>query len=167
METQPITEAMIWDILQTVPDPEIPVVSVVDMGIIQSIAIGETGTVHIQMTPTFAGCPAIAMMQQGIQAALEAAGIGEAQVDVVFAPAWTSDRIGEHGRRKLAEFGLAPPPPLAGRGEGAVIMLMEQIACPFCNSTQTHLESPFGPTLCRAIYYCDSCQQPFELFKPL
>lgn len=162
-----VTSQHIWEILQTVPDPEIPTVSVVELGIIQQVAVDKNGAVSVKMTPTFAGCPAIAMMQESIQDALNAAGIEVVNVEVVFHPPWTSDCITEAGRRKLEEFGVAPPPKLQGRGEGAVIMLMERIACPFCGSTQTRLDTPFGPTLCRAMYFCDSCRQPFEMFKPL
>ncbi len=160
-------EAQVWEVLQSVPDPEIPTVSVVELGIVHEVAVGPDGSVRVAMTPTFAGCPATEMMQQDIREALAGAGVTEIAVDVVFDPPWTSDRISAEGRRKLKEFGLAPPPPVQGRGDGAMILLVEQIACPFCDATNTRLESPFGPTLCRAIYYCNSCKQSFEMFKPL
>lgn len=160
-------EAQIWAILQTVADPEIPVLSVVDMGIIQSVEISGGGEVRVAMTPTFAGCPALEMMQSDIRAALNGAGYTTIQIDVVLDPPWTSERMSEDGRRKLKEFGLAPPPRMQGGTDGAMLLFMEAITCPFCDSTNTRLESPFGPTLCRAIYYCNGCHQPFELFKPL
>lgn len=162
-----ITEDQIWELLQTVPDPEVPVISVVELGIIQRVEVEESGAVRIAMTPTFAGCPAVEMMQNDMRTALESANISDVQIEIVYDPAWTSDRITEEGRRKLKAFGLAPPPPLLGRSDGSMILLVEQIECPFCESKQTRLESPFGPTLCRAIYYCNSCKQSFELFKPL
>jgi len=162
-----ITEAQIWKLLQTVPDPEVPVISVVELGIIQYVDVSESGAVHIAMTPTFAGCPAVEMMQNDMRSALDSANITDVRIDIVYDPPWTSDRITDDGRRKLKEFGLAPPPPLQGRTDGSMILLVEQIECPFCDSKQTRLESPFGPTLCRAIYYCNACNQSFELFKPL
>lgn len=160
-------EAQIWQILESVADPEIPVISVVDMGIIQGVAISADGTVRVSMTPTFAGCPALEMMQTDIRSALQVAGYEQVQVDVVLNPPWTSERISAEGRRKLKEFGLAPPPPMQGGTDGAMLLFLDAIGCPFCDSTNTRLESPFGPTLCRAIYYCNNCHQPFELFKPL
>lgn len=160
-------EAQIWAILQTVADPEIPVLSVVDMGIIQGVEINEGGVIRVAMTPTFAGCPALEMMRSDIRTALSEAGYTAIQIDVVLDPPWTSERMSEDGRRKLKEFGLAPPPRMQGGTDGAMLLFMEAITCPFCDSTNTRLESPFGPTLCRAIYYCNGCHQPFELFKPL
>ncbi|MCB9435668.1 MAG: phenylacetate-CoA oxygenase subunit PaaJ [Anaerolineales bacterium] len=160
-------DAQIWQLLESVSDPEIPVISVVDMGIIQGVAVSADGTVQVSMTPTFAGCPALEMMQADIRAALEGAGYERVQIDVVLNPPWTSERISTEGRRKLKEFGLAPPPPMQGGVDGAMLLFLDAIGCPFCDSTNTRLESPFGPTLCRAIYYCNNCHQPFELFKPL
>lgn len=164
---KPLTEERIWQILDTVPDPEIPVVSMVDLGIIQGVNMTETGGVHIQMTPTFSGCPALEMMQDNIREALAAEGVVEVEIKIVLDPPWTSDRISDQGRQKMAEFGIAPPQHIRGRGDGAVIMFLEDVACPFCQSKNTKMENPFGPTLCRAIYYCHNCQQAFELFKPL
>lgn len=162
-----IDEKTVWGILETVADPEIPTVSIVELGIIQAVQLGTDNAVQIKMTPTFAGCPAIHMMQENIQEALGHAGIQDVLIELVFDPPWTSDRITESGRQKMAKIGIAPPPHLHGRGDGAMIMLVENIACPFCNSSKTHLDAAFGPTLCRAIYRCDDCHQPFELFKPL
>lgn len=162
-----LTTQTIWQILDTIPDPEIPVISMVELGIIQEVTLHANDAVQIIITPTFSGCPAMSIMQENIIEALSAEGIDEVTIKIVLDPPWTSDRIGEDARRKMAEFGIAPPHLLHGRGDGATIMLMEAVECPFCHSTHTRLESPFGPTLCRAIYYCHTCQQPFELFKPL
>lgn len=162
-----LTEAQIWEILDTVPDPEIPVVSMVDLGIIQTVQLAETGDVHIQMTPTFSGCPALEMMQDNVREALVNAGLEHVEIEIVLDPPWTSDRISAKGRQKMAEFGIAPPQKIQGRDSGAVIMFLDEVACPFCQSKNTKMENPFGPTLCRAIYYCHDCQQAFELFKPL
>ena len=153
----------VWSALETVTDPEIPVLSVVEMGIIADARIAN-GHVTVEMTPTFAGCPALDVMRKNISEAVRSAGFDDVRVDVVFDPPWTSDRITAQGRRKLKEFGLAPP----GRACGEISEeSLSRVNCPFCDSADTTLESIFGPTLCRAIHYCNSCLQSFEQFKPV
>ncbi|MCB0076801.1 MAG: phenylacetate-CoA oxygenase subunit PaaJ [Anaerolineales bacterium] len=169
--TQPITEAAVWSALDAVTDPEIPVVSVVELGIIQGVTVDAQG-VTVAMTPTFAGCPALYLMQEEIAQAVVDLGLSPEQVQVQLQldPPWSSERITESGRVKLASIGLAPPErvPSAG-GLIAVdeIMLADGVECPFCHSHATELESPFGPTMCRSLYYCHGCKQPFEKFKAL
>jgi ring-1,2-phenylacetyl-CoA epoxidase subunit PaaD len=153
-----------WQALATVADPEIPVLSVVDMGMIVGVRC-EAGRVVVDLTPTFAGCPALETISGNIAMALAREGLGEARVNLVYDPPWSSDRISEEGRRKLLEFGLAPPARDCG---GAVDEAMiAAAACPYCGSSDTVLESIFGPTLCRAIHYCNACRQSFEQFKPV
>jgi ring-1,2-phenylacetyl-CoA epoxidase subunit PaaD len=164
---KPLTTEAILTLLETIADPEIPAISIVDLGIIQAVSIADDGKVTVDMTPTYAGCPALHMMQAEIIETLHAAGVADVQVNIVFDPPWSSDRISVAGRQKMQEFGIAPPPRLQGGKDGAMLLFLEAITCPFCQSSQTHLENPFGPTSCRAIYYCDNCHQPFELFKPL
>jgi ring-1,2-phenylacetyl-CoA epoxidase subunit PaaD len=156
------TEA-IWKILDEVKDPEIPVVSVVEMGLIREIAFSGDRLI-VTMSPTFAGCPALQVMQAEIAHRLKDAGTPEVDVRVTYTPPWTSDWITETGRQKLKSFGLAPPPRHDGRLEEA---LAEAVNCPYCGSTETNLKNDFGSTLCRAIYTCNRCKQPFERFKPL
>ncbi|MBI5763830.1 MAG: phenylacetate-CoA oxygenase subunit PaaJ [Planctomycetes bacterium] len=154
---------MIWAALDTVTDPEIPVISIVEMGMVPSVLVDGDATV-VRMTPTFAGCPALDVIRQNIVAAVKNAGYENVRVDVVFDPPWTSDRITDVGREKLKSFGLAPP----GAACGSINELrIAEAACPLCDSTNTTLESIFGPTLCRAIHYCNDCQQSFEQFKPV
>ena len=153
----------VWSALETVADPEIPVISVVEMGIIADARVVD-GRVTVEMTPTFAGCPALDVMRKDIGEAVRAAGFSDVTVDVVFDPPWTSDRISAEGRRKLKEFGLAPPARACGEISEASLA---RVSCPFCDSADTTLESIFGPTLCRAIHYCNSCRQSFEQFKPV
>jgi ring-1,2-phenylacetyl-CoA epoxidase subunit PaaD len=117
------------------------------------------------MTPTFAGCPALDVMRDSIAEAVRAEGYDDVRVDVVFNPPWTTDRITPDGRRKLKEFGLAPPGKCGTTGPS--MESLRQVACPYCDSTDTDLESIFGPTLCRAIHYCNACRQSFEQFKPV
>lgn len=153
----------VWRAISTVTDPEIPVLSVVELGIIPDAWIAD-GRVTVQMCPTFAGCPALDLMRESIRSAVQAAGFPDVTVQVVFDPPWSSDRISEEGRRKLKEFGLAPP---AKCGSGITEELIRRTSCPYCDSTNTTLESIFGPTLCRAIHYCNACRQSFEQFKPV
>lgn len=153
----------IWEILEQVKDPEIPVVSVVEMGLIRNVGI-DGDKVIITMTPTFAGCPALQVMKQAVEENLKDSGAQEVEVKMTFSPPWSSDWILPEGRRKLKEFGLAPPQRHGGDVQAG---LMEAVTCPYCDSQKTTLKNSFGPTLCRAIYYCENCQQPFEQFKPL
>jgi len=165
-------EKQVWTILDTVTDPEIPVVSLVELGIIQKVEVRD-GEVYVAMTPTFAGCPALDVMKQDIRAAFVAQGLAkdELRIEIVLDPAWTSERISETGRQKLKEIGLAPPERVPANGGiialDSILLLGDGIVCPFCDSRDTQLESPFGPTMCRALYYCHTCQQPFEKFKAL
>ncbi|MDX6438857.1 MAG: ring,2-phenylacetyl-CoA epoxidase subunit PaaD [Gaiellaceae bacterium] len=160
-----MTEAAVWDALGEIPDPEIPVISLVDLGVVKDVAV-EGKHVRIGFTPTFMGCPALDAMRTQMEAAVTALG-GEPQVDVLLDDSWSTDRITPAGREKLREAGFAPPPP---RATSAPTLLQLQKAvhrCPYCNSTETRLENIFGPTPCRSLRYCTSCKQPFEQFKTI
>ncbi len=160
-------ERAVWEALNEVPDPEIPTVSVVDLGIVRSVEIdGEL--LRVELLPTFVGCPAIDLIHQAVEARL--AGLARrVEVEVSFAEPWTSDRITDEGRRKLRESGFAPPTPHATGPAGqplfATITTRPTATCPYCGSADTMMENAFGPTLCRAIFYCNRCRQPFEQFK--
>ena len=156
-------EQAVWDLLDRVKDPEIPVVSVVEMGIIRRIEI-EGRSVTVAMTPTFSGCPALNAMQSEIISVLKQAGFEDVAIQITHDPSWTSDWITPEARQKLKTFGLAPPPIHNGK---FAILLLETVHCPYCDSTNTSIKNSFGSSLCRAIYYCNDCQQPFEQFKPL
>ena len=165
MSTQTLEDA-VWEALASVPDPEIPPVSVVDMGMVRDVTV-DGAHVTARILPTFTGCPAIPIIRKDVTEALSAVpGIHEVTVDFTFDPPWTSDRITTEGRRKLTEFGLAPP-----TGEGPVLIanigLPAFAVCPFCGSKDTVNENAFGPTPCRALYYCNACRNPFEQFKPV
>jgi len=158
-----LTPDQIWLALDEVKDPEIPVVSVVEMGIVRKVAVAE-GKVTVTMTPTFSGCPALHVMKADIENRLRQLGIETVEVIVILTPRWTTDWITEEARAKLKAFGLGPPP----RHNGDVEIFFLDIAlCPYCGSNHTTLKNTFGPTLCRTIYYCNACQQPFEQFKPV
>ncbi len=160
-----VTEAAVWEALSEIPDPEIPVISLVDLGVVKSVEIdGEH--VRIEFTPTFLGCPALETMKGQMEAAIEDLG-AEAQVDVVLDDSWSTDRITADGREKLREAGFAPPTP---RAAGATTLLQLQskaFRCPYCGSSETRLDNIFGPTPCRSVRYCASCRQPFEQFKTI
>ena len=166
MSTLTSLEVAVWDALASVKDPEIPAVSVVDMGMIRDVEVHRS-RVRVVVLPTFTGCPAIPVIRDDVAAAIERIeDVEEVVVEFSFEPAWTTDRITEQGRERLREFGLAPP-----TGTGPVLItsigLPEIAVCPFCSSTDTKNENPFGPTPCRALYYCNSCRNPFEQFKPV
>lgn len=159
-------EPAVWDALARVADPEIPAVSVVDMGMIEEVSVSGDD-VRVVVLPTFTGCPAIAEIVSDVRDAVESIeGVGAVEVATTFTPPWTTDRITEQGRSRLKRFGLAPP-----TGAGPVLIteigLPKIATCPFCGSTDTHNENAFGPTPCRSLYYCEACRNPFEQFKPV
>lgn len=158
-----LTPNQILAALQSVKDPEIPVVSIVEMGLIAEVQTGPD-SVCVKITPTFAGCPAVEVMRAESEKRIKDLGIGEVSVQITFDPPWDSNRISPEGRRKLKDFGLAPPRPHTGQLD---LIQLELVNCPYCGSADTRLESAFGPTLCRAIHYCHACRQSFEQFKPL
>jgi ring-1,2-phenylacetyl-CoA epoxidase subunit PaaD len=157
------SEARLWEILQEVKDPEIPVVSLVELGIVRAVDVDDR-RVQVTLTPTFSGCPALQVMVADVIARLEAAGYERVEVTLSYDPPWTSDWITPQARQKLKEFGLAPP---ARHGGNLQLLIPEVVACPYCDSTDTELKNSFGATLCRAIYVCHACRQPFEQFKAI
>lgn len=158
-----ITEEAILLALQEVKDPEIPAISVVDLGIVTRISVIDNA-IHVSITPTFVGCPAIDVMKRDVERALSTLGASSVLVDVNYDIPWSSNRVSERGRAALLQHGLAPPQPYTVEFE---LDVLNDTACPFCGSRNTTLKSPFGPTLCRSLHYCNSCSQAFEGFKPL
>ncbi len=155
MHTTPSLEQEIWETLETIEDPELPI-TVTDLGLIEQVQVAG-GRVRVQLIPTYSACPAIEVMRQDIRAKLRnLPGVEEVTVEVTFAEPWTMARMTERGRRRLVEYGFSMP----------VRRTAEPAVCPFCGSTNTVLENPFGPSLCRAIYYCRDCRNPIERFKP-
>ncbi|HZQ08335.1 MAG TPA: 1,2-phenylacetyl-CoA epoxidase subunit PaaD [Anaerolineae bacterium] len=153
----------IWRALDSVMDPEIPVVSVVEMGIVRDVQM-QDDRVIVSMTPTFAGCPALDMMRNAIEEKLREIGVERVEIKTVLNPPWSSDWIAASARAKLKLIGLAPPPLHGGNVQ---LFFLDEVTCPYCGSTKTRVKNNFGPTLCRAIYFCRNCHQPFEQFKPL
>lgn len=158
-----MTTQQIYEWLEAVKDPEIPVLSLVDLGVITEVEV--TGdNVKIEMTPTFVGCPALDYMKDEVETLLKSKGISTVQVEVNYKKAWSSDLISEKGRVALKKYGFAPPP---SAHVFADLEILETAICPRCNNTNTEMKSPFGPTLCRSIYYCHDCKEAFEQFKPV
>lgn len=145
-------------------DPEIPTISLVELGVVTGVEVGDDGAVRVTMTPTFVGCPAMDYMKRDVEERLRSLGIERFSVEVNFDVAWSTNLITDEGRKRLLEHGLAPPPMFEGMLE---LDVLSDIACPFCGSRNTTLQSPFGPTLCRTIHYCRGCSQAFEGFKPI
>jgi ring-1,2-phenylacetyl-CoA epoxidase subunit PaaD len=158
-----VTADAVWAALAELPDPELPVVSLVELGVIGDVEV-QDGRVRVEFAPTFLGCPALELMRDQIAARVTALG-AETQVDVV--DDWTTDRITPAGREKLRAAGLAPPAPRAATAPQLLQLHSRAFRCPYCGSTETHLENIFGPTPCRSLRYCDACRQPFEQFKTI
>ena len=149
---------IVWDVLETVMDPEVPALSVVDLGIVRDVDVDEDGTVTVSITPTYSGCPAMHVIEDDIVSALHEAGWPKVNVRAVYSPAWTTDWIGPEARQKLEAYGIAAP---------TLVPLQRRVACPFCASRETVMRSEFGPTACKSLMFCNACQQPFELFKAI
>jgi ring-1,2-phenylacetyl-CoA epoxidase subunit PaaD len=160
-----VTADDVWAALAEIPDPEIPVISLVDLGVIKDVEVKD-GHVRIDFTPTFMGCPALEPMKVAIERKVADVG-AEPEVRVILDDSWSSDRITPEGREKLREAGFAPPSPRPAGKLDLVQLQTGVFRCPYCGSTETRLENLFGPTPCRSIRYCDSCRQPFEQFKTL
>lgn len=161
MQTSLPSVAEIWSWLDSVADPEIPVLSVIDLGIVRDISWTEQGgdsILIVTITPTYSGCPATAVIKEDIRKALQERGLSRVQIEARLAPAWTTDWMTERGRCRLLEYGIAPP---GSRGYDS----SKSVPCPRCRSTDTRLVSQFGSTACKAFYICNSCLEPFDYFK--
>ena len=159
-----------WDVLATVLDPEVPALSLRDLGIVRDVVDDGAG-LEVVLTPTYSGCPATEVISQSVIDALTEAGLGPVRITMQRAPAWTTDWISDDGRRKLREYGIAPPGPVEP-GQGVPIRLVGRLSatpvpCPRCGSTNTERLSAFGATACKSLYRCVACREPFEHFKPI
>ena len=160
-----ITKERILELLDYVKDPEIPVINVLELGVVRRVDVDDNGKATITITPTYTGCPALDAMAEDIEKELRAAGVPEVEVKKTLAPAWTTDWITDEGKRKLKEYGIAPPEKSADiralKGEAPVVQ------CPQCGSKNTRMLSAFGSTACKALWKCDNCLEPFDQFKCL
>jgi ring-1,2-phenylacetyl-CoA epoxidase subunit PaaD len=160
-----VTAQDIWAALDEIPDPEIPVISLVDLGVIRDVRV-EGDRVRVEFTPTFLGCPALEVMKRALEDKVAELG-GEADVAVIQDDSWSTDKITPAGREKLRAAGFAPPSPRCAGPTTLVQLQSKAFRCPYCSSTDTRLENIFGPTPCRSIRWCASCRQPFEQFKTI
>ena len=164
-ESQPsafsLQPSAIWAALAQVPDPEIPVVSIVDMGMVRGVEV-EGERVSVTFTPTFSGCPALHVIRQSIEDAVRGLGVQDVEVRSTLTPPWTTDWINADARRRLEEYGIAPPAPA---GEQLITLEAEPTRCPRCSSLNVQMTASFGSTLCKRLYVCGSCREPFEGFK--
>ena len=160
-----MTADEVWAALEEIPDPEIPIISLVDLGVIRSVDVSE-GHVRVEFTPTFLGCPALEVMKRALEESVTALG-GEPDVRVIQDDSWSTDKITPTGREKLRAAGFAPPAAREAAPPKLIQLQSQAFRCPYCGSTDTKLENIFGPTPCRSLRYCTSCRQPFEQFKTI
>jgi ring-1,2-phenylacetyl-CoA epoxidase subunit PaaD len=160
-----VTAEAVWQALAEIPDPEIPVISLVELGVVRNVEV-EDGRVRVEFTPTFLGCPALEVMRDQMSAKVRELG-AEPEIQVIADDSWSTDRITPRGREKLREAGFAPPAPRTAGAPQLVQLQRGSFRCPYCGSTETELENIFGPTPCRSLRYCKSCHQPFEQFKTI
>ena len=160
-----------WALLDRVLDPEVPVVSVRDLGIVRDVVEGDDGALTVVVTPTYSGCPATEAIEASIVSALEEGGLGPVRIEMRRAPAWTTDWMTEKGKRKLRDYGIAPPGPVAASPVAPLRFVPrpppKALACPRCASLETERISAFGATACKALWRCRACGEPFEHFKPI
>ena len=153
----------VWKVLEGIVDPEIPVVNIVEMKLVRDVQVAGD-EVTLVFSPSFVGCPAVDVMKTEMCIAVQKLGFSRVTVETTFSPPWTTNMLDASVRDKLRLFGIAPPPEM---DDGIVQALSKSVDCPWCGSSKTHLESSFGSTLCRQIFYCEKCRQSFERFKPL
>jgi ring-1,2-phenylacetyl-CoA epoxidase subunit PaaD len=152
-------------ILDTVMDPEVPVLSVRELGIVRDVAVGSDASVTVTITPTYSGCPAMRVIEDDIRAALAAADFADVRIETVYSPPWTSDWIPAEARAKLKAYGIAPPSASEAGALVQIVRARHAPQCPYCDSRDTEVRSEFGSTACKSICWCRSCGQPFEEFK--
>ena len=169
MSATAATRDELFEILDGVKDPEVPVLSVVELGIVRDARV-EDGVVTVTLTPTYSGCPAMRVIEEDITAALAARGLSPVRIETVYAPAWTTDWLSDEAKRKLEAYGIAPPGLAAHETLVSLTRAPSAAAsprCPYCHSRDTVVKSDFGSTACKSICYCNACSQPFELFKAI
>jgi ring-1,2-phenylacetyl-CoA epoxidase subunit PaaD len=156
-----LTREDAWQAAADVLDPEVPVLSIAELGILRDVRVDVDGRVEVSITPTYSGCPAMDAIKADVATALAARGFGDVSVRLVLSPAWTTDWMSDDGRRKLADYGIAPPQP---RGSGPVPLTLS-VRCPQCGSPDTRELSRFGSTACKSLWVCQECREPFDHFK--
>ncbi len=156
----------IWGLLREIADPEIPVLNIVEMGIVRAVE-GAGDSIRVCITPTYSGCPAMQMIRDQIMTALQSEGFGKIEIRQVYSPPWTTDWMTPEAKRKLTEYGVAPPRPTDGAELVPLEIDADPVECPYCGSLETELRSAFGSTACKEFHFCANCRQPFEAFKAI
>jgi ring-1,2-phenylacetyl-CoA epoxidase subunit PaaD len=164
MSTGSSTGGAAWQIAAGLPDPELPIVTIADLGILRDVTEDDQGRVHVQITPTYSGCPAMETISADLVDALTAAGYQHVDVEFVLAPAWTTDWMTDEARAKLTAYGVAPP---TARADDGPVPIALSVRCPQCGSTDTRESSRFGSTACKSLWVCQSCREPFDHFKAI
>ncbi len=160
-----LSKQNIISLLESVNDPEVPVINIVELGVVRDVTIGDE-TFEVKITPTYSGCPAMKVIEDDIEQVLKANGYNNFTIKTIFAPVWTTDWMSEVTKQKLKDYGIAPPDKVSPIDHSPFLPLEKKILpCPFCDSKDTFLKSQFGSTACKALYFCNSCAQPFEHFK--
>jgi ring-1,2-phenylacetyl-CoA epoxidase subunit PaaD len=159
-----LNEEQIWELMHQIPDPEIPVIDIVELGVIRSVKLNNKSSVEITITPTYSGCPAMKQMEDDIRKQLNEAGFSEIKINTVYNPPWTTDWITQEAKVKLNNYGIAPPEH-SSIDKGVLLGRERIVKCPRCSSTSTQLVSQFGSTACKALYKCSDCLEPFDYFK--
>ena len=159
-----LNEKHIWNILESVSDPEIPVLTIVDLGIVRKVSIDDNNHVVVTITPTYSGCPAMKLIEEEISEALKKEGVDKHEIETVINPPWTTDWLSHDGARKLKEYGIAPPQK-GSQDKNKLFDKPKNIQCPNCGSLNTSMKSQFGSTPCKSLYVCDDCSEPFDYFK--
>ena len=161
-------EEALFEVLRGIPDPEVPALDIVELGIVRKVELGADGAVAVEVTPTYSGCPAMHVIEQEIVAALRANGHDRVELRTVYSPAWTTDWLSDSAKAKLKAYGIAPPHHTVA--EQPLVPLTSSVSrapCPYCGSSNTERKSEFGSTACKAIHFCNGCRQPFEEFKAI
>jgi ring-1,2-phenylacetyl-CoA epoxidase subunit PaaD len=159
-----LNEEQIWELMHQIPDPEIPVIDIVELGVIRAVKLNNKSSVEITITPTYSGCPAMKQMEDDIRKQLNEAGFSEIKINTVYNPPWTTDWITQEAKVKLNNYGIAPPEH-SSIDKGVLLGRERIVKCPRCSSTSTQLVSQFGSTACKALYKCSDCLEPFDYFK--
>ena len=163
MDTVTISNSKVWEVLKTIPDPEIPVITIVDLGIVREVLV-KTDSVTVEITPTYSGCPAYDFINQEIVSKLKKSGFENVEIKLRLSPAWTTDWLTDDAKDKLRKFGIAPPEKTSS-DKSEMLGKKKIVQCPHCGSENTEMISQFGSTACKAIYKCNTCLEPFDYFK--
>ena len=160
-----LTREMVWNLLSEIPDPDIPVISITELGMVRDVEVLQDDKIVVTLTPSYSGCPAMQLFKEDIKAVLKQYGAKEVEVKIIHSPAWTTDWLSEEAKEKMRKHGIAPPEDWCGTAVKLFGDAKRKITCPHCGKQDTKLTSQFGSTPCKALWFCNGCNQPFEYFK--